>query len=69
MKIMNERNLTFNLLDPNQIRLTLCYTNFNLNTKTMKTHRFSLKIAVFVKNVDKTLNFGKIDEFVWQNAL
>ena len=34
VKIMNERNLTFNLLDPNQIRLTLCYTNFNLNTKT-----------------------------------
>ena len=24
---LNERNLTFNLLDPNQIRLTLCYTN------------------------------------------
>ena len=25
---LNERNLTFNLLDPNQIRLTLCYTNY-----------------------------------------
>ena len=28
MRQMNERNLTFNLLDPNQIRLTLCYTNY-----------------------------------------
>ena len=51
MKIMNERNLTFNLLDPNQIRLTLCYTNFNLNTKTMcfgnKSAKFLLKSCFF----------------------
>ena len=24
----SKRNLTFNLLDPDQIRLTLCYTNY-----------------------------------------
>ena len=24
----SKRNLTFNLLDPNQIRLTLCYTDY-----------------------------------------
>ena len=26
----SKRNLTFNLLDPNQIRLTLCYTDYFL---------------------------------------
>ena len=30
----SKRNLTFNLLDPDQIRLTLCYTNYrSLNFK------------------------------------
>ena len=36
---LNERNLTFNLLDPNQIRLTLCYTNCKSHTCCV----FSLK--------------------------
>ena len=42
---MNERNLTFNLLDPNQIRLTLCYTNCSLNIGSKSTHLF-VKVVI-----------------------
>ena len=34
----SKRNLTFNLLDPDQIRLTLCYTDY-----------FALKYLVFCR--------------------
>ena len=34
---LSKRNLTFNLLDPNQIRLTLRYTNIMNKNKTIIT--------------------------------